>query len=88
MTRPTDAANKPSQSYCRVYRKVVSVLTNGYHEVLRHFQGAHDFLRDQRPRLEAPGWCVLDFHGNPLGDDELERQKESKIQKGLLAVRD
>ena len=30
---------------------------------------------------------MLDFHGNPLSEDELERQRE-KIRKGPLVVRD
>ena len=30
---------------------------------------------------------MLAFHGNPLGEDELERQRE-KIRKGPLVVRD
>ena len=65
----------------------MSVLTHGHHEVLRFFQGRRHFARDQRLRLETPGWCVLDFRGNPLTEDELERQRE-KIQKGPLIVRD
>ena len=48
---------------------------------------SRDFARDQRLRLETPGWRVLDFQGNPLSEDELERQRE-KIQKGPLVVRD
>ena len=87
MTGPLDAANMPSKFYCRLYRKNVSVLTHGHHEVLRHFQGRRHFARDQRLRLETPGWRVLEFQGNPLGEDELERQRE-KIQKGPLVVRD
>ena len=63
------------------------MLTHGHHEVLRHFQGSRHFARDQRLRLETPGWRVLQFHGNPLSEDELERQKE-KIKKGPLVVRD
>ena len=55
--------------------------------MLRHFQGSRHFARDQRLRLESPGWRVLDFHGNPLSADELERQKE-KIRKGPLVLRD
>ena len=54
--------------------------------MLRHFQGSRHFALDQRLRLEAPGWLVLDFHGNPLSEDELERQRE-KIRKGSLVVR-
>ena len=65
----------------------MSVLTHGHHEVLRHFQGRRHFARDQRLRLETPGRRVLDFQGNPLSEDELERQRE-KIQKGPLVVRD
>ena len=87
VTGPSDAANIPSRFYCRVCRKNVSVLTHGHHEVLRHFQGSRHFARDQRLRLETPGWRVLDFQGNPLSEDELERQRE-KNRKGLLVVRD
>ena len=87
VTGPSDAANMPSHFYCRLCRKNASVLTYGHHEVLRHFQGCRHFARDQRLRLETPGWRVLDFQGNPLSEDELERQRE-KIQKGPLVVRD
>ena len=65
----------------------MSVLFHGHHEVLRHFQGRLHFARDQRLRLETPGWRVLDFQGNHLEEDELERQRES-ILKGPLVVRD
>ena len=65
----------------------MSVLTHGHHEVLRHFQGRRHFARDQRLRLETPGCSVLDFQGNPLSEDDLERQRE-KIRKGSLVVRD
>ena len=87
VTGPSDAANMPSHFYCRLCRKNVSVLTHGHHEVLRHYQGRRHFARDQRLRLETPGWRVLDFQGNPLAEDELERQRE-KILKGPLVVRD
>ena len=63
------------------------MLKHGHHEVLRRFQGSLRFARDQRLRLETPGWRVLDFHGNPVSDDELERQRE-KIRKGPFVVRD
>ena len=85
--RPSDAANMPNHFYCQLCRKNVSVLTHGHHEVLRHFQGRRHFARDQRLRLETPGWRVLNFQGNPLSEDELERQR-GKIQKGPLVVRD
>ena len=42
---------------------------------------------DQRLSLETPGWRVLDFQGNPLSEDELERQRE-KIRTSPLVVRD
>ena len=87
VTGPTDAANKLSEFYCRVCRKDVSVLTHGGYEIIRHFQGHHHFARDQRLRLETPGWRVLDFDGNPLPEDELERQRE-KIMLAPLVGRD
>ena len=79
VTGPLDAANMPSQFYCLLCRKNVSVLTHGYHEVLRHFQGRRHFARDQRLRLETPGWRVLYFQGNPLTEDELERQRGRRV---------
>ena len=80
-------ATKPSHIYCRVCRKDVSVLTHGSHEVLRHYQGVKHFARDQRLRLETPGWRVLDFERNPLSESELERRKKH-ILRGPLVVRD
>ena len=87
VTGPTDAANKLSECYCRVCRKDVSVLSHGGYEVIRHFQGHRHFARDQRLRLETPGWRVLDFDGNPLPEDELERQRERNMLAPLV-VRD
>ena len=87
VTGQSDAANMPSQFYCRLYRKNLSVLTHGHLEVLRNFQGSRHFARDQRLRLETPGWRVMDFNGNPLSEDELEWQM-GKIKKGSLVVRD
>ena len=63
------------------------LLTHGSPEVLRHFQGFRHFARDQRLRLETPGWRVLGFDGKPLTEDELERQWD-KILRALLLVRD
>ena len=71
MTGSSDAAKMPNHFYCRVCPKNVSVLTHGHHELLRHFQGSRHIARDQRLRLESPGWRVPHFHGNPLGEDEL-----------------
>ena len=87
VTGPSDAAIMPRPFYCRVCRKNVSVLTNGHHEVLQHFQGSRHFAHDQRLRLETPWWRVQVFHGNPLTEDELEPQRE-KIRKGPLVIRD
>ena len=63
------------------------MLRHGHHEVLRHFQGSRHFARDQRLRLETPGWRVLDFYGNPLSEEEPERQRK-KIRTSPLVVRD
>ena len=66
VTGPTDVATKPSHFYCRICRKDVSVLTHGHHEILRHFQGSKHFPRNQRLRLETPGWEMLDYEGNVM----------------------
>ena len=87
VTGATDAAGKPSHFFCRICGKDVSVLTHGPHEVLRHFQGVKHFARDQQLRQETPGWWVLDFEGNPLGESELERRKEF-ILRVPLVIRD
>ena len=87
VTGSSDATDMPSHFYCWLCRKNGSVLTHGHQEVLRHFQLRRHFARDQRLRLETPEWRVLDFQGNPLTENELERQRE-KIQKGPLVVWD
>ena len=86
VTGPSDAAITPRHFYCGVCRKNVFVLTHGHYEVLRHFQGSRHFARDQRLRLETPGWRVLDFHGIPLSEDELNLQM-GNIKKRPLVVR-
>ena len=63
------------------------MLTNGPHEILRHYQGVKNFAPDHRLRLETPGWRVLDFEGNSLSESELERRREH-ILRGPLVVRD
>ena len=87
VTGPTDVATKPSHFHGRICRKDVSVLTHGHHEILRHFQGSQHFPRDQRLRLETPGWEVLDYEGNVMSPAEVERQRE-KIMRAPLVVRD
>ena len=87
VTGPRDVATKPSQFYCRICRKDVSVLTHGHHEILRHFQGSKHFPRDQRLRLETPGWEVLDYEGNAMSPADVERQRE-RIMRAPLVVRD
>ena len=87
LTGPTDIATKPSRFYCRICRKDVSVLIHGHHEILRHFQGSKQFPRDQRLRLETPGWEVVDYEGNTMKPAEIEHQRE-KIMRASLVVRD
>ena len=87
VTEPTDIATKPSHFYCRICCKDVSVLTYGHHEILRHFEGSKHFPRDQRLRLETPGWEVLDYEGNVMSPAEVERQRE-RIMRAPLVVRD
>ena len=88
VTGPTDVATKPSHFYCRTCRKDVSVLTHGHHEeILRRFQDNKQFPRDQRLRLETPGWEVLDYERNAMSPAEVERQRE-KIMKAPMVVRD
>ena len=65
----------------------MSVLTHGMHEILRHYQGTKHFPRDQRLRLETPGWRVLDFEGNAMRDEEVARQRD-RILRGPKVVRD
>ena len=43
VTETGDAAGIPSQFYCRICQKDVSVLTHGVHEVLKHYQGVRPF---------------------------------------------
>ena len=87
VTGPTDDSTKLIEFYCRLCQKDVSVLTHGSPEVLCHFQGIRLFARDQRLRLETPGWRVLGFDGKPLTEDELERQRD-KILRAPLDARD
>ena len=54
---------------------------------LLHYQGTKNFPRDQRLRLETPGWRVLDFEGNVMRDEEVARQRD-RILKGPQVVRD
>ena len=63
------------------------MLTHGHQDLLRHYQGSKHFPRDQRLRLETPGWEVLDYEGNIMSLAEVERQRE-KIMRAPLVVRD
>ena len=87
VTGPTDVATEPSHFYCKIRHKDVSVLTHGYHETLWHFQGSKHFPREQRLRLETPGWEVLDYEGNAMSPAEVERQRE-RIMRAPMVVRD
>ena len=60
------------------------MLTYGHHEILRHFEGSKDFPRNQRLRLEKPGWEVLDYEGNVMSAAEVERQRERNMRAPLV----
>ena len=75
VTGPTVAPTKASYFSCRFYRKDVSILNHGHLEVLRHFERARHFARDQRLRLETPGWRVLVCDENLMSKDAAERQE-------------
>ena len=79
--------DKTQSFFCRVCRNDVSVLTHGHHEILRHFQGSKHFPRDERLRLETPGWEVLDYDGNAMSPAEVERERE-RIMRAPSVVRD
>ena len=87
VTEPTEVATKPSHFYCRIYRKDLCVLTHRHHAILRYFQGSKHFPRDQRLRLETPGWEVQDYEGNTMSPAKVERQRE-RIMRAPLNVRD
>ena len=87
VTGLTDNATKPNHFCCRICRKDVSLLTHDHHEILRHFRGSKHFLRDQRLRLETPGWEVLVYEGNLMSASEVERQRE-RIMRARLIVRE
>ena len=83
-TRPSDAANMPCHFFCRVCLKNVSVLTHGIIKCCGISKAVVTL-----PVISAWVWKhrVLDFHGNPLSEDELERQRKT-IRNGPFAVRD
>ena len=87
VTAPTDASAELSAFYCQICQKDVSVLTHGSSEVLGHLQGIQHFARDERLRLETPGWRVLGFDGKPLTEYELARQRD-KFLRAPSVVRD
>ena len=62
-------------------------MTHGVYEILRRYQGTKHFTRDQRLRLETPGWCVLDFEGSAMREEKVERQRE-RILRAPQVVRD
>ena len=51
-------------------------MTHGVHDIFRHSQVTKHFPRDQRLRLETPGWRELDFEGNVMREQEVEHQRE------------
>ena len=62
------------------------VLKYGAHDFLKLFEDVKYFPRDQRLRLETPGWRVLGFEGNRFSNDDLQRQRE-RILRDLLAIK-
>ena len=71
---PTDPVTKPGHFYCQLCQCDVSVLSHCSFEVLRNYQGAKHFAMDQLLDLEANGWRVLDFSGQFVPEEEVERQ--------------
>ena len=80
----TNVATTPSHFYCRICHKDFSVLTHGYHEFLRHFQGSKHFLRDQHLTLETPSWELLDYEQNDMSPAEVERRREKRMGAPLV----
>ena len=87
VTGPTDPVAKPTPFHCQLCQRDMSVLTHGSFEILWHYQGAEHFAMYQRMRLETPDWRVLGFIGNPMPDEEVERQRV-KIMRIPLVRRD
>ena len=55
-------------------------MTHRVHEILRHYQWTKHFPRDQRLRLGTAGWRGLDFEGNHMRREEVERQRERALR--------
>ena len=62
-------------------------MTHGVHEILRQYQGMKHSPRDQRLRLETPGWRAPDFEVNVMREEKVERQPE-RIFRAPQMVRD
>ena len=62
-------------------------MKHGVHEILCHFEGTKHFPRSQRLCLKTSGWRVLDYEGNPMREEEVERQWQ-RILKPSQVVRD
>ena len=86
VTGATSVSGKTRHFYRQICRKDVFVNTHAVQEILRHFQGTQHFPRDQSLRLENPVWRVLGFEGNPMKEEEVERQRE-RIMKAPQLVR-
>ena len=85
VTGATGAAGKPSPFYCRICRKDVSVLTQRTHGNLWRFQVTKHFPRDQRLRLETPGWQILIYDWNTKREEEVEHQRERFLRAPRVA---
>ena len=84
VTGTTDPLGKPIHFCCQLSQSDVSVLTHGSFEILRHYQSAKYFAMDRRLRLETPGWWVLDFGGNTIPLDKIEREWARLMRTPLL----
>ena len=75
VTGASNAAENPGSFFCRLCRKDISIAAKGAFEIRRHFQGHKHLKKDQRYRLETPGWRVLGLDGLPMDSAEVERMR-------------
>ena len=87
VTGSTDPLSSLSHFQCQLCQLDVSLLTQGLFEILWHYQGAKYSTMYQRMRLETTDWRVVEFGGNPMPDEKVERQR-AKIMRTLLVRRD
>ena len=85
----TGASNAAENSFfCRLCRKNISIAAKGAFEIRRHFQGHKHLKKDQRYRLETPGWRVLGLDGLPMDNAEVERMRDEIMSYPLVTLGD